>query len=130
MDFTSRNAFSALAITAFASCARALPFSAIRQIANTANAFNIASPVTSPVPNILYLRGLVVRRPAEWLDLSVLQQSAEFRHFAHRLSGRGQQSRGQGFVPLVGESGHVPQNLRDASLIDISRQRHGVHSSR
>ena len=45
MDFRSPNAFCALAITVFASCAIALPHRNARQIATTASFFNTASPL-------------------------------------------------------------------------------------
>src|SRR5712691_8658112 len=43
MDFRSPNAFCALAITAFASCAMALPRRNVRQIAMTESVFDTAS---------------------------------------------------------------------------------------
>ena len=66
MDFRSPNAFCALAITVFASCAMALPHRNARQIAATASFFNTASPLyqrrvagyNAPVPDILYPLGL------------------------------------------------------------------------
>jgi hypothetical protein len=44
MDLTSPNAFCALAITVFASCAIALPHRNAKQIATTANLLNTATP--------------------------------------------------------------------------------------
>src|SRR5438132_11582088 len=44
MDFTSPNAFCALAITVFASCAIAFPHRYARQIATRASLFTIATP--------------------------------------------------------------------------------------
>src|ERR1044071_7353254 len=61
MDFTSPNAFCALAITVFASCARALPHRDARQIAPTLSFLNTASPLVDhplPVLDILYPLGL------------------------------------------------------------------------
>jgi hypothetical protein len=44
MDFKSPDAFCALAITVFASCATAFPHRTVRQIATTVSFFNTASP--------------------------------------------------------------------------------------
>src|ERR1022692_1355856 len=49
MDFRSPNAFCALAITVFASCAGAVPHRNVRQIATTANFLDTASPLQSVV---------------------------------------------------------------------------------
>jgi hypothetical protein len=47
MDFTSPNAFWALAITVFASCAIAFPHRYATQNATTASLFNTAPPFTT-----------------------------------------------------------------------------------
>src|SRR5580658_169068 len=47
MDFKSPNAFWALAITVFASCAMALPPRNATQIATTVSFFNTASPLAN-----------------------------------------------------------------------------------
>jgi hypothetical protein len=47
MDFTSPNAFCALAITVFASCAIAFPHRYATQNATTASLFNTAPPFTA-----------------------------------------------------------------------------------
>src|SRR4026208_296734 len=61
MDLGSPNAFCALAITDFASCAAAFPTKYARQIATRASRFNTASPPLGPrAPKTSWKWGIVL----------------------------------------------------------------------